>query len=58
MKIGDVQDYYSYEYLETCEECGKVHRILTQQSGPSEYETEVYVTCDCGDLVWFTLPVN
>ena len=57
MKFEDITDGCNYEYNESCD-CGKNHCVLTQYGNFSEYYTDVYVKCDCGQYVWFDLPVN
>lgn len=55
-KVGDSND--SYQYQETCKQCGKVHFVRTQRDDWPEYYTVVFIECDCGGLVRFYLPVN
>lgn len=45
-------------YVEHCS-CGKKTEVSTQgnESG-AEYTTYIYVKCDCGKSVHFSLPVN
>lgn len=57
MKLEDTPAAYRHEYLVNCE-CGKVHKVLTQDSNFPEYDTVIYVFCGCGDYVEFILPVN
>jgi len=57
MKIEEIPEYSSYNYKQECE-CGKVHIVLTQRPDFPEYETEVYILCDCGKYIEFILPVN
>lgn len=57
MIIDCIKEWARYEYENTCE-CGKVHKVLTQEDSFPEYHTEVYVYCDCGQYVEFVLPVN
>ncbi len=45
-------------YTEECQ-CGKKIDTSTQDGLEwSEYETEVYVRCECGGSVRFLVPVN
>ena len=57
MKLKELPRGRMSIYHNTCD-CGKQHVIRTQSSNFPEYETEVYVLCDCGDYVEFELPVN
>ncbi len=56
MKLEEIEDRRSYAYTEKCK-CGKDFEILTQD-GFGEYQTDIYVKCDCGEYVHFELPVN
>jgi hypothetical protein len=38
--------------------CKKEHTIITQRDNNPEYQTDVYVLCECGKYVHFILPVN
>ena len=55
MKIDEIYKYHKVSYLNSCE-CGKKHEILTMRNNFSEYETEVYVLCECGEYIEFILP--
>lgn len=45
-------------YANRCE-CGQLIEVSTQGGGNcAEYQTEVYVKCQCGQSVLFVLPVN
>lgn len=58
MKPEDLKDsMYDYEYSQICE-CGKSHKVFTQNNHCAEYETTIFIVCDCGQLVEFELPVN
>lgn len=46
------------ETTETCHQCGKEHIIYGQQGNDPEYRDDVYLKCNCGHLVHFSLPVN
>lgn len=50
--------YDCYPYIEKCKKCKKKLVILTQDDRTPEYYTEVGVVCECGEIVWFSLPVN
>jgi hypothetical protein len=58
MKIDDITQAYRSEYHKTCECCGLDQLILTQKDNFPEYETEIYLQCQCGEFIEFTLPVN
>lgn len=45
-------------YYEECENCHKIHGLLSQQNDDPEYYTKVFIICDCEELVEFKLPVN
>jgi hypothetical protein len=47
-----------YEYEKTCEICGLIQTILTQEDSFPEYHTRIYLMCQCGNYIEFTLPVN
>lgn len=47
-----------FEYKETCENCGKITSVWTQQDDSPEYVTHVFLKCQCGDYIKFILPVN
>ena len=54
----DFDSDYSQTYTETCEDCGNKIEVSTQRDNNPEYQTDVYVKCQCGASVQFTLPVN
>jgi len=53
----EFNENFAQTYKEKCE-CGKEIEVSTQQDQCPEYYTEVYVRCECGKSVCFTLPVN
>lgn len=57
MKFYDFGGEYAQTYSETCE-CGRVIEVSTQIDDYPEYYTDIYVKCDCGKSVAFSLPVN
>ena len=57
MKLSDIDSLSQVSYRESCT-CGKRHVVLTQRDNFPEYETEIYILCDCGEYVEFILPVN
>ena len=46
------------EYKKICKGCKKEIIIFTQHDHNPEYYTYISVGCSCGDLVFFSLPVN
>lgn len=57
MKYEEIQKALRYDYTEECK-CGKSYTILTQRCNFPEYESYVYLKCECGEFVEFILPVN
>jgi len=45
-------------YKSNCNSCNKKYEIYTQKDCDPEYYTDIYVKCDCSNLVHFCLPVN
>lgn len=58
MKLEDIPQFRRYTYEKECRVCGIKQIILTQNNDFAEYETEVYLLCQCGDYIEFELPVN
>lgn len=56
--VYDFESNCSQTYISKCDNCGKVFNVSTQEDRNPEYETNVYVMCDCGNSVEFILPVN
>lgn len=56
--IDDIPKYLRYEYEQECSCCSRIIKVLTQDNDFAEYETEVYVQCNCGEYAEFILPVN
>jgi hypothetical protein len=54
----DISAYNRHEYHSRCNACDEVHTVLTQHHNFPEYETDVYIQCNCGEWVQFILPVN
>lgn len=46
------------EYTQRCPTCTMEMLILTQNADCQEYDTEIYVQCQCGEFLEFILPVN
>lgn len=55
--VYDFGGEYSQTYKEKCV-CGKEIEVSTQTDDSPEYYTDVFVKCDCGNSVHFSLPVN
>ena len=53
----DFNGEFAQTYKEQCE-CGKVIEVSTQKDKNPEYYTDLFVKCECGKSVCFTLPVN
>jgi HKD family nuclease len=49
---------YNQKYSEECPLCTMSINVITQRDNFPEYETDVYVKCQCGNYVHFILPVN
>lgn len=58
MNKDDIPIYRRTEYIQVCSCCGLVQKILTQGNNFPEYETEIYLQCQCGEFIEFILPVN
>jgi len=57
MKFDTIPENHTYEHGKECDYCGSIIEVLTQR-GQSEYKTDVYVLCQCGEYVHFILPAN
>ena len=58
MQINEIPEGLRNPYVKECEICGIEQTILTQRGNFPEYETEVYLKCQCGEFIEFILPVN
>lgn len=58
MKFEEIEEWDRYEYIEKCSCCGLEQKILTQHDVWPEYRTRVYLQCQCGEYMEFSLPVN
>ena len=45
-------------YVRACADCSKSIRMYSQPDDAPECYTNIYVVCDCDELVEFKLPVN
>jgi len=52
------ENKYDVPYIDTCDNCGKTHKLYTQDDNRPEYHTQVYIVCECDNIVEFNLPVN
>jgi len=55
MKLKDLSQSEATPYKKTCRACKKEYTVYTHYP---EYHTEIFVQCECGDVVPFSLPVN
>ena len=58
MKLEEIPKYTRVEYIKTCDVCDMDQKILTKRDDCPEYETEIYLKCQCGNFIEFILPVN
>lgn len=58
MKWDEIPNRLRYPYHQICPCCGIEHKIFTQRDNFPEYETEIYLLCQCGEFIEFILPVN
>ena len=57
IELYDFGGSHAQTYSKTCT-CGRVIEVSTQQDRDPEYYTDIYVKCECGKSVAFSLPVN
>ena len=58
MELSEIPEGLRNPYIQTCSCCGSIQTILTQRDNFPEYETEIYLKCQCGEYIEFILPVN
>ncbi len=58
MNMEEIAEDLRVEYEKVCCCCGLKQKILTQENYFPEYETEIYLLCQCGEYIEFILPVN
>ena len=58
MKLEEISQFLRVEYEMVCDICQTKQTILTQAHVVPEYETEIYLLCQCGNYIEFELPVN
>lgn len=58
MKYDEIPTGYIYSYKNLCANCGNRHEVLTRKDNFPEYDTEIYILCECGEYTEFILPVN
>lgn len=56
-KLYDFGSDVAQTYKNECS-CGNRIEVSTQRDCGPEYQTEIYVKCQCGGSVEFILPVN
>lgn len=58
MDLQEIDPHLRCLYVELCPKCKEIQHILTKRSNDPEYETEIYLRCQCGNYIKFILPVN
>lgn len=58
MKLEEISTGYRSSYIQKCICCDLEQEILTQGNNYPEYETDIYLKCQCGEYIEFILPVN
>lgn len=58
MKIEEIREWRRHPYINKCSCCGLEQEILTQEDSFPEYNTKIYLKCQCGEFMEFVLPVN
>jgi hypothetical protein len=58
MKYEEIPEYLASPYIKKCPCCGIEQEIRTQNDNFPEYDTQVYLKCQCGEYIEFILPVN
>lgn len=58
MKLEEVPPFRRREYIKECPTCQLEQKILTQQRNLQEYDTNIYLECQCEEYLEFILPVN
>lgn len=58
MNLEEVPEYLRVVYEKECPICCITQKILSKASNFPEYETEIYLQCQCGEYLEFILPVN
>jgi hypothetical protein len=58
MNIDELPEYRRSEYRQECPICSMEMLILSQKDSFPEYYTDIYVMCQCGAFLEFSLPVN
>lgn len=53
-----IPTYNQHPFIEKCPSCKKEKMLLTQADNSPEYHTGVGLICECGEIIWFSLPVN
>jgi len=58
MKYEEIPELDRFIYEQICDLCTITTTVLTQKEGRHEYDTGIYVRCNCGNYLEFILPVN
>ncbi len=58
MKFEEIEELSRNQYINRCICCGLIHKIISKRNEFPEYETELFLECQCGEYVGFILPVN
>lgn len=57
-RFYDFDKEYSQTYSEECDKCGNITLVSTQRDNHPEYYTSIFIRCECGESIKFSLPVN
>jgi len=58
MRLEEISELSRCSYEKECSCCVIMQEILTKGGNSPEYETEIYLKCQCGEYIKFILPVN
>ena len=58
--LKDYEYRYNKEpYVEECDNCGKEHTLYANDNTTcNEYWEQVFLECECGQMIHFSLPAN
>ena len=56
--MQEIDMTFKQKYTQECPTCTMHVSIITQRDSFPEYYTDIWVVCNCGDKVYFELPVN
>ena len=55
----DEYRHYKAPYVEECDNCGKEHTLYANDNTTyNEYWEQVFLECECGQMIHFSLPAN